>query len=180
MQRAEDGWWVFASAGMPQVGVLDGDAPDGTPLFEDLSTTNGDGFETGSLVWGADGDLIAFWGGQWTGVEQGEGYPNERDVYAGRLTEGGLSMASRLSLDLTEQHGDVVSVVFRPDGVTAIVTVSLKPIGDLDPLTADLVLAQIGGGPPSSVPGVDRAPWDGPFVYAPEPRLGPGAGPDGT
>jgi hypothetical protein len=180
MQQSEDGRWVFASAGMPQVGTLFGDSPTGTALFEDLSTTSGDGFETGSLVWGADGDLIAFWGGHWTGAEQGEGYPGERDVYAGHLTDGGLSMASRLALDLTEQHGDVVSVVFRPDGVTAIVTISLKPSGDLDPLTADLVLARVGGGPPASVPGVERAPWDGPFVYAPEPRLGPAVGPDGT
>ena len=180
MQRAEDGWWTFASAGMPQLGLLVGDAPTGTPLFEDLSTANGDGFETGSMVWGADGDLIAFWGGQWTGAEQGKGYPSERDVYAGRQTEGGLSMASRLALDLREQHGDVVSVVFRPDGITAIVTISIAPIGDFDPFTADIVLARVGGGPPTSVPGIDRAEWDGPFVYAPEPRLGPGVGPDGS
>jgi hypothetical protein len=178
MQRFEDGRWIFARAGMPQVGTLEGDAPFGEPLFEDLSTANGDGFETGNVVWGSDGDLIGFWGGQWTGAEQGEGYPDPRDVYAGRLTEGGLTRSSRLSLDLDEEHGDVVSVVFRPDGVTAIVTITLAPVGDLDPRQADVVLAPLGGGPPSDVPGVEHAPWDGPFVYGPEPKLGPGAGPD--
>jgi hypothetical protein len=178
MQQSEDGRWVFARAGMPQFGALVGESPVGVPVFEDLSTANGDGFETGHLVWGADGDLIAFWGGQWTGVDQGEGYPDGLGVYAGRLTSGPLTRASQLSLDLGEEHGQVVSVVFRPDGVSAIVTITLAPAGDLSPLTTDAVLASIGGGPPSDVPGVAHSPWDGPFVYGPEPRYGPGAGPD--
>ena len=179
MQQSEDGRWVFVRAGMPHLGPLAGESPDGAPLFEDLSTTNGDGFETGNLAWGADGDLIAFWGGLWTGVEQGEGYPDSLGVYAGRMTDGPLTRASQLSLNIDpEVHGQVVSVVFRPDGVSAIVAFTRKLAGDLSPLTSDVVLARIGGGPPSEVPGVSEAPWDGPFVYGPEPKVGPGAGPD--
>jgi hypothetical protein len=170
-RAAEDGTWQFTTGGMPEVGALNYfGAPEGTPLFADLSTApGGAGFQDGHFGWGADGDLITFWGGLWTGVPQGDDYPSTLAVYAGRLTDGGLTVASRLAVPVGEV-GKIVSVAFEPDGVRAVVSVSEGSAGVGDPASANLYLVPIGSG--EAVPlggGIDPPPWDGPAVYGQAP-----------
>lgn len=175
MAQGEDGSWRFSQGGMPVVGSFAANPPDGKLLFTDLSTAGGAGFENGHVAWGQDGDLIAFWGGEWTAAPQGDDYPSVLGVYAGRLTDGGLTMASRLDLPVDADVSKIVSIAFQPDGVRAVVSLGDKTLGIGDPVSANLFLVPIGGGEAVPVGGaIDPPPWDGPAVYGEQPRaLGP-------
>ena len=166
-----DGTWLFTTGGLPEVGTLSySGTTDGTPLFADLSARGGAGFEDGHYGWGDDGDLITFWGGRWSGNPQGEDYPSELAVYAGRLTDGGLSQASRLEIPTDADTARIISVAFQPDGVRAVVSVGDASAGIGDPASANLYLVPIGGGDATPLGGaIDPPPWDGPAVYGQAP-----------
>jgi putative zinc finger protein len=168
----QDGGWQFTSGGLPQVGQLNfAGESDSSPLFTDLTQVGGAGFEDGHFAWGQDGDLIAFWGGRWNGVPQGDDYPNELAAYAGRLTDGGLSQASRLDVPTDADTARIISVAFQPDGVRAVVSVGESAPGDFDPASANLFLVPIGRNGAVPLGGaIDPPPWDGPAVFGPEPQ----------
>ncbi len=171
-QASQDGRWQFTTGGMPEVGSLNyfGAPDDGSPLFADLSANGGGGFQDGHFGWGADGDLITFWGGLWIGAPQGDDYPSEKAVYAGRLTDGGLMSGSRLDIPTDGQTAQIISVEFEPDGVRAVVSVRDFSAGVGDPASANLYLVPIGGGEAILLGGgIDPPPWDGPAVYGQPP-----------
>ena len=173
-QATQDGAWHFTTGGLPMVGnaadLTVAGTPDGTPLFADLSGRGGDGFADGHFSWGADGDLVAFWGGLWTGSPQGEDYPSELAAYAGRLTDGGLTMHSRLAIPTDADTARIISVAFEPDGVSVVVSVGDASAGVGDPSSANLYRVSIGAGEAVKIGGaIDPPPWNGPAVFGPEP-----------
>ena len=170
-QASQDGTWQFTTGGLPEVGTLNySGATDGAPLFADLSASGGVGFQDGHFGWGQDGDLITFWGGLWSGSPQGDDYPSEKAVYAGRLTDGGLTIGSRLDIPTDADTARIISVAFQPDGVRAVVSVGDTSAGIGDPASANLYLVPIGGGDATPLGGaIDPPPWDGPAVYGQAP-----------
>jgi hypothetical protein len=172
MTQAADGAWQFSLGGMPQ---LSGDFRSagpaspwvGTPLFTDLIPYGGEAFAWGKFTWGPDSDLIAFWDGAWTGVPQSADgkYPSQQDVYAGRVSGGLLSSASRLPLTL-DPDAWIVDVKFAPDGLTVAVTIGLPSAGIGDPPSAYLQIVPLDGGAPRTIGrGIEPPPWDGPAVF---------------
>jgi hypothetical protein len=172
MRQSEDGAWRFVRGGMPQVGsLIERPVPEPEPLFKDLITVGGAGFESGHVAWGPDGDLIAFWGGQWTAAPQGDHYPNPLAVYAGRLTDGGLTQESRLNVPIDAETARTISVAFPPSGVSLVVSVGDTSAGIGDPASAHLYLVPIGNGKAVPVGGTfEPPPWDGPAVYGEQPN----------
>jgi hypothetical protein len=172
MMASSDGGWQFSPGGMPQLsGDFRSTGPAspwlGTPLFTDLTPVRGEAFASGSFAWGADGDLVAFWNGAWTGAPQSadETYPSQLDVHVGRVSGGLLSAASRLSLALPDL-ARVVDVVLAPDGLSAAVTIGLPSAGIGDPPSAYLEVVPLDGGEPRPIGGgVEPPPWNGPAVF---------------
>lgn len=168
---SNDGVWQFSPGGMPQLsGDFRSTGPAspwlGTPLFTDLTPVRGEAFASGSFAWGADGDLVAFWNGAWTGAPQSADgtYPNA-DAYVGRLSSGRLSDASRLQLTL-DPSTRIVDVAFAPDGGGAAVTIGLSSAGIGDPPSAHLEVVPLDGGEPRPIGGgVEPPPWNGPAVF---------------
>lgn len=167
------GTWQFSRGGMPQ---LSGDFRSagpaspwiGTPLFNDLTPIGGEAFASGSFTWGPDSDLVAFWDGAWTGAPQSAdgSYPNQQDVYLGRVSAGLFSATSRLDFsDFVTDGSWIVDVALTglQGNYEAAVTIGLPPAGIGDPPSAYLVRstnASVGVGGE-----VEPSPWQGPAVY---------------
>jgi hypothetical protein len=171
MSRPPDASWQFTTGGLPEVGPLNADGEaNGQPLFADLSGRGGDGFQDGHFAWGEDGDLITFWGGLWTGSPQGDDYPSTIAAYAGRLTMGGLTAASRLDVPTDVDTARIISVTFQPDGVSAVVSVGDSSAGIGDPASANVYRVPIAGGQVTEVGrSTDPPPWNGPAVFGSNP-----------
>ncbi|MEP7040870.1 MAG: zf-HC2 domain-containing protein [Chloroflexota bacterium] len=174
------GSWHFSLGGMPQLsGDFRAAGPAsswvGTPLFADLTPAGGEAFASGNFIWGPDNDQLAFWDGAWTGVPQSSDgrYPNQQDVYFGKVSGGLLNVDSRLVLDLPEGPW-IVSVTISdaafseetPGGAEAAITIGLPSAGIGDPPSAYLQIVPLGSGRPRTIGGgVEPPPWDGPAVY---------------
>jgi hypothetical protein len=173
MAQGADGVWQFSRGGMPQLsGDFRAAGPAspwaGTPLFTDLLPVGGEAFASGKFTWGPDSDLLAFWDAAWTGApESADGsYPNQQDVYLGRVSEGLFNAASRLDLGGSVTDGSwIVDVALSgvQGNYEAAVTIGHPSAGIGDPPSAHLVLATnasvgVGGE-------VEPPPWQGPAVY---------------
>jgi hypothetical protein len=167
------GSWHFSTGGMPQLSKDFRSAGPtspwtGTPLFPDLTPVGGEAFASGRFTWGADSDEFAFWDGAWTGLPQSSDlhYPNQQDVYVGRISSGLLSESSRLPWWVMPSDQWLVDVTFSSDGDAVAVTVGMSSAGIGDPPSARLFVGPrdpakgriIGGG-------VEPPPWNGPAVY---------------
>jgi hypothetical protein len=170
------GVWQFSRGGMPQLSSdLRSAVPAspwiGTPLFTDLTPVGGEAFASGDFTWGPDSDLVAFWNGAWTGAPQSadSGYPNQQDVYLGRVSGGLLSAASQIDLRDSVTNGSwIVDVALSglQGNYEAAITIGLPSAGIGDPPSARLVRATnasvgVGGGGG----GVEPPSWQGPAVY---------------
>jgi hypothetical protein len=166
------GSWHFSLGGMPQLSRdfrSAGPASPwiGTPLFTDLTPVGGEAFASGKFAWGTDSDLVAFWDGAWTGAPQSSDgtYPNQQDVYVGRISEGLLTAASRLGL-IRLDDAFIVDVAFSPDGTSVAVTLGVPSAGIGDPPSAYLEIVPLDGSTPYTVGGgADPPPWNGPAVF---------------
>lgn len=165
--------WIFSRGGMPQIAGYDRTAAEwtGTSLFSDLTVAQGgEAFSSGELVWADDSDTFAFWGGTWTGVPQGDAYPDGNGVYVGRASSGALSQASALDLGSMAggSQGDVSvnDVRLAPDGGEAIVTLAIPLPGDLVAPQSYLRVVPTAGGSPVDVGsgGANPPPWSGPGI----------------
>ena len=177
MQRGDNGW-TFVSAGLPYLSESQaGGLPSfssGRPAFVDLTlTAKSDGFQTGELAWSPDSDTFAFWNGQWSGVPQRAGYPDQRGVYVGRASAGLLSRESALKLDLADTQR-VVSVAINSDGSGAAVTIGYPTPGDMAGPSASLWLVDLTTGAKKDVAaGGSNPPWYGPATYLVPPAATP-------
>ena len=169
---SEGGSWRFSKGGMPQLsGDFRSTGPAspwvGEPLFADLVPVGGEAFASGSFGWGANSDQLAFWSGAWTGAPQSADgtYPNQRDIYVGRISSGLLSASSGFGLSLGDEEG-IEDVILTPDGSAVVVTVGQASAGIGDPPSALLELIPLGGGPTRRIGGdTQPPPWNGPAVF---------------
>jgi hypothetical protein len=168
---ADGGSWHFSLGGMPQLSKdmrSAGPASPwlGTPLFTDLVPVGGEAFASGDFAWGGDSDRLAFWSGAWTGAPQSADgtYPNQWDVYVGRVSDALLSAASRLPLDVADGSW-IVDVAISASAEVAV-TIGLPSAGIGDPPSAYLQVVPLDGGSPQAVGGGSvEPPWNGPAVY---------------
>ena len=165
MEQVADGGWHFLRGGMPYVSgePVDGQPSwSGEPLFADLEPVGGAAFESGGFGWSADGTLLGFWLGEWTGPPQSDDgtYPSSRDVYVGQVA-GLLSQDSRVELELQELQG-VVDVAIDSGTGMALVTVVQPSAGDLAVPASTLYAVPLDGGEPTILG--TGAPWTGPAV----------------
>lgn len=166
------GSWHFSVGGMPQLSRDFRSAGPATPwagtgLFSDLVPVGGEAFVSGDFAWGPDSDLFAFWDGAWTGAPQGADgtYPNQQDVYVGRVSGGLLGSASALAI-VRPSDAYLVAIAFAPDGTSVAVTLGLPSAGIGDPPSALLQVVPLDGGSPQAVGGGSEAPpWNGPAAY---------------
>jgi hypothetical protein len=173
MAQEANGVWQFSRGGMPQLsGDFRAAGPAspwvGTPLFTDLMPVGGEAYASGKFTWGPDSDLLAFWDGAWTGAPQSAdgSYPNQQDVYMGRVSAGLLGASSRLDLsNLVTKGSWIVDVALSglQGNYEAAVTIGIPSAGIGDSPSAILVRATnasagVGGK-------VEPPPWQGPAVY---------------
>jgi hypothetical protein len=166
MAPSDGAGWDFSRGGLPQVSgdLRSADFASlwtGTPIFTDLTPVGGEAFGSGEFVWSPDSDQIAFWDGAWTGAPQSADgtYPSRLEVYAGRVTTGLLSSASKVPLG-DEAVASIVDVALRPDG-GVVVTVRRPSAGIGDPPSSYLVIASSD----SVGVAVDLPRWVGPVIY---------------
>ncbi len=169
MTDNQEGGWRFEQGGLPYVTgePVDGQPSwSGEPLFADVEPVGGEAFQAGHFTWGADSDLVAFWGGEWTGPPQSDtgDYPGS-GTYAGRVSDGLLSQETLVPLGLTEMQR-VAWVTFAPDGRSILVTAVQPAAGDLAVPSASLIRAPYNAGEPALV-GIGGA-WTGPAVVGEE------------
>jgi hypothetical protein len=174
------GSWHFSLGGMPQLSRdfrSAGPASPwvGTPLFTDLTPVGGEAFASGDFTWGPDSDQFAFWDGAWTGAPQSADgtYPDQRDVYFGKVSGNLLNADSRLVLNLSDASrivdvaiSDAAFSADTPGGSEAAITIGIPSAGIGDPPSAYLQIVPLGSGRPHTIGGgVEPPPWDGPAVY---------------
>ncbi len=178
MAPAGTSGWTFSRGGMPHLAAYAASPTNqewgGQLLFSDLSVQpNGAAFTSGELAWSEDSDTYAFWGAQWAGTPEGNGYPDPNGVYLGRVSSGQLSQASALDLgSMTSNDANalrVVDVGVSPDGSVATVTLGVPLAGDLSPVQSYLRAVPTGGGSVTDVGsgGAGTPPWSGPGVFVP-------------
>ena len=167
------GTWQFSRDGMPQLsGDFRSTGPAspwlGTPLFSDLTPVGGEAFASGKFAWGADSDLVAFWGGEWTGAPQSaDGTYPSNGAYVGRLSTGLLSAASNVAPWLAAD-GWVVDIALVPDGHAAILTIGAPSAGIGDPPSSwwlPIILPYDGSG--IGVEGPIDPTWNGFGFFGP-------------
>ena len=167
------GHWSFSEGGMPWLADV---GADGTidfeharPIFSTLSGTK-EMFQGASVEWGPDSDAFVVWDARWTGVPQGDRFPDSTRVYFGHVSTPELITAGQ-ALDVADT-----------DGATAIVDVALSADGDHLALTVQTAVGAEGGsfGPTAQLRLVTRGygtdpdkvqviasdkAWFGPAVY---------------
>lgn len=175
-----DGQWLFTVGGAPMLAEHRTDE-SGAPSIEHERTLFGDvtidqdAFTSAAIAWGPDGDTIAVWQAEWTGLPQvAEGaYPDPAQVYFGRATEpGGLTAAKAIDAEDLPDDGFVIDVKIAPTGRHLLITVAYPVEGDLAVRTADLLLVEVLQDDRDIVERVngDAEGWFGPAAFsAPDP-----------
>ena len=87
------------------------------------SIPSSDAFTSAAIAWGPDGDAYAVWSAAWTGVPQGEDYPDPRRVYFSHATDA-RRVTSAHALDAEDIPADsfVADVKVAPTGNHLAVT----------------------------------------------------------
>ncbi len=167
------GHWSFSEGAMPWLAdVGDNGNVDFANARQVFSTLAGgrEMFRGASIAWGPDSDAFAVWDAQWTGVPQGNRFPDSTRVYFGHVSNAALITAGQ-TLDAADTQGatQIVDVAIGPDGnhlALTVVTAEGSEGGTYGP-TAQLRLVTRGyGTDPDKVEivGKDKV-WYGPAVY---------------
>jgi Tol biopolymer transport system component len=168
------GHWSFSEGAMPWLAdVNDSGEVDFANARQVFSTLAGgrEMFRGASIAWGPDSDAFAVWNAQWTGVPQGDRFPDSNRVYFGHLSNPELITAGQ-TLDEADTKGasTITDVALAADGshlALTVVTAEGSEGGTYGP-TAQLRLVTRGyGTDPDKVEiiGQDKV-WNGPAVYA--------------
>ncbi len=167
------GHWSFSEGGMPWLAnVDDAGKVDWSNARQVFSTLAGgrEMFRGASIAWGPDSDAFAVWNAQWTGVPQGDRFPDSTDVYLGHVSKAELITAAQ-TLDAPDTKGatEIVDVALAADGnhlgLTALIAAGAEG-GAFGP-TAQLRLVTRGyGTDPDKVEIIGQnQTWNGPAVY---------------
>ena len=168
------GHWSFSEGAMPWLAEVTNDGVDFANARQVFSTLAGgrEMFRGASIAWGPDSDAFAVWNAQWTGVPQGDRFPDSTRVYFGHLSNPELITAGQ-TLDEADTKGatTIADVAIAADGdhlALTVVTAEGAEGGSFGP-TAQLRLVTRGyGTDPDKVEviGQDKV-WYGPAVYPP-------------
>jgi hypothetical protein len=168
------GHWSFSEGAMPWLAdVSDSGEVDFANARQVFSTLAGgrEMFRGASIAWGPDSDAFAVWNAQWTGVPQGDRFPDSNRVYFGHLSNPELITAGQ-TLDEADTKGanTITDVALAADGnhlALTVVTAEGAESGAYGP-TAQLRLITRGyGSDPDKVEIIGQEKvWNGPAVYA--------------
>jgi putative zinc finger protein len=169
------GGWHFARGGMlymvPAVGGSYDLGAGGGQVFSTLTIQqNGAAFTSARFDWAPDGDGFAIWNAQWTGTEEGPGFPDSQRVYFGHVAGGGSELITAAqALDAADTQGavDVVDVALGGGQYLALTLRTGAAQGNEFAPAANLVLVtRHTGTTPDEVRayGTDGV-WNGPALY---------------
>lgn len=168
------GHWSFATGGMPWLAdVSSSGAVDFSNARQVFSTLAGgrESFSGASITWGPDSDAFVVWNAQWTGVPQGDRFPDSNRVYFGHVSNPELITPAQ-TLDQADTQGanQVVDVALAADGLHLGLTLQMAPGaegGAYGPTGMLRLITRGYGTDPDKVEtiGQDRT-WNGPAVYA--------------
>jgi hypothetical protein len=148
VMQQSGGEWLFVEGGAPWLAENRSDGEGGYDfenageLFSDI-TIGRDAFTSAAIAWGPDSDAYAVWNAAWTGVPQGDSYPDPMRVYFSHATD-----ARRVTSAHAIDHGDipegsfVADVKLSPTGNDLVITAGRPSAGIMDPPSADLLLVR--------------------------------------
>ncbi len=166
------GHWSFSQGGMPWLAEITGAGVDFANARQVFSTLAGgrEMFRGASITWGPDSDAFAVWNAQWTGVPQGDRFPDSTRVYFGHVSNQELITAAE-TLDTPDTQGatSIIDVALAADGNHLGLTVQTAPgaEGGAYGPSAELRLITRGyGTDPDKVEVIGQGQtWSGPAVY---------------
>lgn len=168
------GHWSFSEGGMPWMAdVSDSGEVDFANARQVFSSLAGgrEMFRGASISWGPDSDAFAVWNAQWTGVPQGDRFPDSTRVYFGHVSNPELITAAE-TLDTPDTQGAtvIIDVALAADGNHLGLTVQTAPgaEGGAYGPSAELRLITRGyGTDPDKIEFIGQGQtWSGPAVYA--------------
>lgn len=171
----DEGGWHFARGGMLyMVPEVDGSfdlAGGGEQVFSSLSVQqNGAAFASARFEWSPDGDGFAVWDAQWTGTEEGVGFPDPQRVYFGHVGDGsGELITAAQALDAADTQGarDVVDVALGGGQYLALTLRTDDTQGnEFAPVGQLVLITRHTGATPDEVMAYGRdGVWNGPALY---------------
>jgi anti-sigma factor RsiW len=173
MARDEQGWH-FARGGMLyMVPAVDGTfdlGGGGEQVFSDLTIQqNGAAFASARFEWAPDGDGFVVWDAQWTGSEEGTGFPDPRRIYFGHVADGGELITAAQALDAADTEGarEVVDVALGGGQYLALTLRTDAFQGNEFAPVANLVLVtrHTGATPDEVMAYGQDGVWNGPALY---------------
>lgn len=173
MARDAQGWH-FARGGMLyMVPAVDGSfdlGGGGEQVFSTLTIQqNGAAFASARFEWAPDGDGLAVWDAQWTGTEQGAGFPDPQRVYFGHVGDGGELITAAQALDAADTEGarEVVDVALGGGQYLALTLRTDAFQGNEFAPVSNLVLVtrHTGATPDVVMAYGEDGVWNGPALY---------------
>jgi hypothetical protein len=173
MARDAQGWH-FARGGMLyMVPAVDGSfdlGGGGEQVFSTLTIQqNGAAFASARFEWAPDGDGFAVWDSQWTGTEQGAGFPDPQRVYFGHVAGGGELITAAQALDVADTQGalEVVDVALGGGQYLALTLRTDATQGNEFAPVSNLVLItrHTGATPDDVMDYGEDGVWTGPALY---------------
>ena len=137
--------WLFIEGGAPWLAENRSDGEGGYDFGDPRALfdvgVDRDAFTSAAIAWGPDSDAYAVWSAVWTGVQQGEGYPDPRRVYFSHATDP-RGVTSDHAIDAADipDGAFVVDVKVSPTGNHLVVTAGRPSAGIMDAPSADLLL----------------------------------------
>jgi len=173
MARDEQGWH-FARGGMlymvPAVDGMFDLGGGGEQLFSSLTIQqNGAAFASARFEWAPDGNGFVVWDAQWTGSEEGTGFPDPQRIYFGHVADGGELITAAQALDAADTAGarEVVDVALGGGQYLAITLRTDAFQGNEFAPVANLVLVtrHTGATPDEVMAYGQDGVWNGPALY---------------
>jgi putative zinc finger protein len=174
MARDDLGWHFVRGGMLHMVPAIDGSfdlGAGGQQVFSTLSIQpNGAAFTSARFEWAPDGDGFAVWDAQWTGTEEGSGFPDPQRVYFGHVGDGSGELITKAqALDAADTQGalDVVDVALGGGQYLALTLRMDSYQGNEYLPTANLILVtrQLGATPDEVRAYGSEGVWNGPALY---------------
>jgi anti-sigma factor RsiW len=167
--------WHFARGGMLyMVPAVDGSfdlTGGGQQVFSSLTIQqNGAAFASARFEWAPDGDGFAVWDAQWTGSEEGTGFPDPQRIYFGHVGDGsGELITAAQALDIADTQGalEVIDVALGGAQYLALTLRTDAYQGNEFAPVANLVLVtrHTGATPDEVMAYGQDGVWNGPALY---------------
>jgi hypothetical protein len=173
MARDEQGWHFVRGGMLYMVPAVDGAfdlTGGGEQVFSSLTIQqNGAAFASARFEWAPDGDGFAVWDAQWTGTEEGAGFPDPQRVYFGHVGDGGELITAAQALDAADTEGarEVVDVALGGGQYLALTLRTDAFQGNEFAPVANLVLVtrHTGATPDELMAYGQDGVWNGPALY---------------